>query len=218
MINHDNLAFTTHQIRFIMDIRDTDRFVSYLPLCHIAEQIFSIHGAITFGYEVAFAESIEKLADNIKEVRPTGFFGVPRIWEKFHEGLSTKLGQATGVKAKLVSWARSVATKNYECVNDGKFRSPKLLAQYVLANKLIYSKVKEALGLDECRYFIGGLLSIAKKVLRSCKAWTSPYGKSTGRVKTVGQQHLITAAKHVSGLLALRSPVSQLKSLRTMKS
>ena len=193
-------------------------FRIYLPLCHIAEQIFSIHGAITFGYEVAFAESIEKLADNIKEVRPTGFFGVPRIWEKFHEGLSTKLGQATGVKAKLVSWARSVATKNYECVNDGKFRSPKLLAQYVLANKLIYSKVKEALGLDECRYFISGAAPIAKEVLASMQSLDIPVWEVYGQSEDVGQQHLITAAKHVSGLLALRSPVSQLKSLRTMKS
>jgi long-chain acyl-CoA synthetase len=186
MINHDNLAFTTHQIRFIMDIRNDDRFISYLPLCHIAEQIFSIHGAITFGYEVAFAESIEKLADNIKEVRPTGFFGVPRIWEKFYEGLSAKLGLATGVKAKLVSWARSVAHRNYTAVNDGKFRSPRLLAEYMLANKLIYSKVKEALGLDQTRYFISGAAPIAKEVLEFMQSLDIPVWEVYGQSEDCG--------------------------------
>ncbi len=186
MINHDNLSFTTHQIRFIMDIRNDDRFISYLPLCHIAEQIFSIHGAITFGYEVAFAESIEKLADNIKEVRPTGFFGVPRIWEKFYEGLSAKLSLATGIKAKLVSWARGAATKNYNAVNDGKFRSPRVLAEYKLANKLIYSKVKDALGLDQCRYFISGAAPIAKEVLEFMQSLDIPVWEVYGQSEDCG--------------------------------
>ena len=62
------------------------RSVSYLPLSHIAEQMFSIHIPISIGYPIYFAESIEKLLDNLKEVQPTVFFGVPRVWEKFHAG------------------------------------------------------------------------------------------------------------------------------------
>jgi long-subunit acyl-CoA synthetase (AMP-forming) len=60
--------------------------LSYLPLSHIAEQMFTIHGAITSGYTVYFAESHREGPDNLKEVQPTLFFGVPRIWEKFHAG------------------------------------------------------------------------------------------------------------------------------------
>ena len=79
---------------------NTDTSLSYLPLSHIAEQMFTLHAPITSGARVYFAESIDKMPDNLKEVQPTVFFGVPRVWEKFHAGISAKLKLATGCKAE----------------------------------------------------------------------------------------------------------------------
>tara|TARA_B100000683_G_scaffold270732_1_gene310236 strand:+ start:589 stop:2370 length:1782 start_codon:yes stop_codon:yes gene_type:complete len=186
MLTHDNLSFTAHQVRFVMSINHTERLVSYLPLCHIAEQIFSIHGAITFGYEVCFAESIEKLPDNIKEIRPTIFFGVPRIWEKFYEGLSAKLKLATGVKAKLVDFAQTTATDNHKHVNRGSLRSPIGLLKYKLANKLIYTKVKDALGLDQCRIMVSGAAPIAPEVLEFMQSLDMPIWEVYGQSEDTG--------------------------------
>src|SRR5690606_4618233 len=107
-------------------------------------------------------ESIEKVPDNLKEVQPTVFFGVPRIWEKFHAGVNAKLKQATGTKAKLVAWAMRVGAKAAELRSRGG--TPSGLS-YWLAGKLIYSKLKPAIGLGNARVCVSGAAPIASEVL-----------------------------------------------------
>jgi long-chain acyl-CoA synthetase len=167
MLSHDNLAFTS---RLLIDVDGrsdggTDVSLSYLPLSHIAEQMATIHMSATAGSTVYFAESLDKLADNLRDARPTVFFGVPRVWEKFHAGLSAKLGEVTGVKRRLIDWARKVCTE----VNAHRDRGsaiPKLLAvQYALANRLVIGKLKAALGFDRGRALISGAAPIAPDVL-----------------------------------------------------
>jgi long-subunit acyl-CoA synthetase (AMP-forming) len=108
MLSHHNLAWTAKAARDMNGLTNSDVTLSYLPLSHIAEQMFTVHAPITTGGRVYFAESIEAVPENLKEVQPTLFFGVPRIWEKFHAGISGKLKLATGPKAKLVAWALKV--------------------------------------------------------------------------------------------------------------
>ena len=165
MLSHENLTWTASAADDLVKLRDGDKNVSYLPLSHIAEQMFSIHAPITRGTTVYFAESIEKVAENFKEVQPTVLFGVPRIWEKFHAGVGAKLSQATGIKAKLVAWARGVGTEVTAARNGGSEPSGWLGLKYKLANKLIFSKLKPALGLGEARICVSGAAPIAKEVL-----------------------------------------------------
>ncbi|HVY46336.1 MAG TPA: AMP-binding protein, partial [Minicystis sp.] len=101
MLSHENLAWTATLARTLTGGRPDDRSLSYLPLSHIAEQVFTIHAPITLGSSVYFAEAIEKVPENLKEVRPTVFFGVPRIWEKFVAGIQKQLGQARGARKAL---------------------------------------------------------------------------------------------------------------------
>jgi len=110
MLSHRNLTWTADVASSMLSSSDVDSSLSYLPLAHIAEQMFSVHLPITIGTTLYFAESIEKVPDNLKEIRPTVLFAVPRIWEKFHAGISAKLATATGAKAKIAAWARSVGT------------------------------------------------------------------------------------------------------------
>jgi long-chain acyl-CoA synthetase len=114
---------------------------------------------ITTGSQVYFAESIDAVPENLKEVQPTIFFGVPRIWEKFHNGISVKLQEASGVKAKLVKWAMGVGWKTNRAPG-----APKGL-QYQLANKLIFSKLKPAIGMGRARVCVSGAAPIAREVL-----------------------------------------------------
>lgn len=166
MLSHENIAWTSKIAEGLVSLRSDDCSLSYLPLSHIAEQMFSIHGPITAGCAVYFAESIDKVPDNVKEVQPTVFFGVPRIWEKFFAGVNNKLAEATGVKAKLVNWAQSVGQRAIEVKNRGQVPSGVLAVEYALANKLIFSKLKPALGLGRARVCVSGAAPIAPEILQ----------------------------------------------------
>lgn len=166
MLSHRNLAWTSKTAdEMIRPHDEPDRTLSYLPLSHIAEQMFSIHGAITGGGAVYYAESIEKVADNLKEVRPTLFFGVPRIWEKLHAGITAKLADAQGAKKKLAAWAMSVGRRVSEHGMRGEALPPALAAQHRLADRLFFTKVKQAIGLDQAKTCVSGAAPIAREVL-----------------------------------------------------
>jgi long-chain acyl-CoA synthetase len=165
MLTHDNLVWTASQAIQATGITKNDSSVSYLPLSHIAEQIFSVHGPAASGWAVYYAESIDKLADNLKEVQPTVFFAVPRVWERFHAGVTAELAKATGVKAKIASWAMGVATKVTELRNHGTEPTGALAAQYKVADKLVLSKVKAALGLSRTVIMITSAAPISAELL-----------------------------------------------------
>ncbi len=165
MLSHRNLAWTAEQAINLLSIQANDSVLSYLPLSHIAEQVFTIHGAITAGYQVYYAESGLKVADNLREVQPTIIFGVPRVWERFYNGVSARLNESTGARAKLIAWARGVGTQVTDLRNQGKEPTGMLAIQHNLANKLIFSKLKEAIGLGRMRHCVSGAAPIAKEIL-----------------------------------------------------
>jgi long-chain acyl-CoA synthetase len=165
MLSHHNLAWTAEAARDVVGQTDVDTSLSYLPLSHIAEQMFTLHAPITTGARVYFAQSIDKMPDNLKEVQPTVFFGVPRVWEKFHAGIAGKLKLAQGIKLKLVNFARRTGTAVAERKCAGKPITGALAIKYKLANKLIFSKLKPAIGMGNARICVSGAAPIAPDVL-----------------------------------------------------
>jgi len=165
MLSHRNLYWTSSTMKDMVDLRSSDCGVSYLPLSHIAEQIMTIHGPAQVGSAIYYAESIEKVADNLKEVQPTVVFGVPRIWEKFYAGVTAKLKQATFPKDKLVAWVQRVCRQVNDFKNEGRTVPLPLELQYKAADKLVLSKLKPALGLGRARMCVTGAAPISKEIL-----------------------------------------------------
>ncbi|MCB9595022.1 MAG: AMP-binding protein [Sandaracinaceae bacterium] len=165
MLSHENLAWTSRILGQVAAMEPGGRVLSYLPLSHIAEQMASIHGPITTGGTVYFAESIDKVADNLKDCRPTLFFGVPRIWEKFHSAIGGKLAGATGAKARIAGWARGVGVKVNAMKMRGEEPSGLDALQYALAKRLVFDKLKAAIGLDAATTLVSGAAPISKEVL-----------------------------------------------------
>ena len=165
MLSHDNCVWTAKQMVATFGINSTDSTLSYLPLSHIAEQSFTIHSAAVAGYPVYYAESIEKLAENVREVQPTIFFGVPRVWERFYSAVNARLGEATGAKAKIAEWARGIGTKAMDLKNRGEQPGGMLGVQYALAKKLVFDKVKAALGMSNIRVAGSGAAPVSKEIL-----------------------------------------------------
>jgi len=165
MLSHHNLAWTADQGIGMSGVTRDERVVSYLPLSHIAEQMFTLHIAISVGYRVYFAESIPALADNLKEVRPTVFFAVPRVWEKFQTRVTGELAKASGLKTRIAVWAQDATRKAIHATNEGRSPSALVAIQARIADKLVASKVREATGLSDCSFAVSGAAPISQEVL-----------------------------------------------------
>jgi len=109
MISHRNAIGSATNLVSATPLRENDVIVSYLPLCHIAERSFSVfYPLIVGGITVNFAESIDTIQENIREIAPTVFFAVPRIWEKMHSGHIMRMRDATGLKRWVDRWSLRV--------------------------------------------------------------------------------------------------------------
>jgi len=184
MLSHENLAWTAGQAVGLVHLDADDINLSYLPLSHIAEQMFTIHAPISSGGQVYFAESMEKMPANLQEVRPTVLFGVPRVWEKFHAKVSAKLADATGLKATLVAWARGVAARVHAARNEGREPGGLDGLQYGVAKRVIFGKLHGAMGLDRVKVMVSGAAPISAEVLEFFATLDLPirevYGQSEG--------------------------------------
>ncbi|MEW6479367.1 MAG: long-chain fatty acid--CoA ligase [Pseudomonadota bacterium] len=166
MLSHSTLAWTGMTLAKAFGTTPADRLISYLPLAHVAEQLGAIHNHVAIGYRLYFARSLESLRDHLTEVRPTVFFGVPRVWEKIHAGIAGKLDAATDFKAVLAAWALSVGRRWHEQVLQGREPGGWLNLQKAWASRLVYDKVKAALGMDQARLLISAAAPIAPETLR----------------------------------------------------
>ena len=119
-------------------------------------------------------------------MKPTVFFGVPRVWEKFHAGVSAKLAEATGVKAKLAAQATAVGRRVVTRQCQGLGVSFTDMAQFKLFDKVVYTKVKAALGLSEARLCASGAAPVAKEILEFFAGFDLPIYEVYGMSEDTG--------------------------------
>lgn len=163
MLTHHNVTWTARRVVEAYDLNAQDDLVSYLPLSHIAEQVVSLHCPMATGACSWFAEGMEKLADNLREVRPHFFFAVPRVWEKMQAGIQAAGAKNPPLRKKIAAWARGLGLEAGEALEAGRKDRPFL---YGLAHKLVFSKVRERLGLDRARVCATSTAPISVETLR----------------------------------------------------
>ena len=143
-----------------------DLIVTYLPLCHVAERIFSTWTLVGAGPSLNFAESIETVTENLREVQPTLFFGVPRIWERLHATVLIKSSDATWFKRVFLKFTLALAKLigRQKVANGGSHTLVSRLL-YAVAQPLVFRAMKERVGLRRCRHAGSGAAAIAPEVL-----------------------------------------------------
>ncbi|MEN8042035.1 MAG: AMP-binding protein, partial [Actinomycetota bacterium] len=173
MLTHRNIEYGVEQV-----LNSPDRFqggqsedvhdekLTYLPLCHVAERLFSSWSMAYNGPVLNFAESIETVQANLREVQPTVFFAVPRIWERIHAGVHIKLQDATLLKRLVSGFGLSLASYigRARVGNDGNFTLASRAAYWV-GYPLFFRSLRERIGLRHCRYASSGAAAIAPEVL-----------------------------------------------------
>ncbi|WP_025032298.1 AMP-dependent synthetase/ligase [Bradyrhizobium sp. DOA9] len=159
----------THQMRhandFIPAREDEDRLV-FLPLCHVAERVGGYYISVALGSVMNFAESPETVPDNLREVQPTAFLAVPRVWEKFYSAITIALKDATPLQQWVYRRAIGVGYGMVDCRLEG--RAPPLGLR--IANRIAYlvafRNIRRMIGLDRCRIAFTGAAPIAPELIR----------------------------------------------------
>jgi long-subunit acyl-CoA synthetase (AMP-forming) len=166
MLTHHNVTWTARRVVEAYGVNERDDMLSYLPLSHIAEQVVSLHCPMAMGACSWFAEGMEKLADNLREVRPQFFFAVPRVWEKMQAGIQAVGAKNPPLKKKISAWARGLGLAAGEALEAGQAGRNDRPFLYGLAHKLVFSKVHERLGLDRARVCATSTAPISIDTLR----------------------------------------------------
>lgn len=162
VVTHDAYTVGTAMGVDALPVRKEDLQLLFLPLAHSFGKMLMIV-AVRTGFCTAFAESIEKLVDNIGEVRPTFMAGVPRIYEKVYSGFLGKAKDGGAVKWKLVNWALGVGRSASREIQAGRQPQGWLGLQYKIADKLVFTKLRERFG-GRLRWFVSGSAPLSREL------------------------------------------------------
>jgi len=207
MLTHDNIIWTASTGIAALGLRAGDNLLSYLPLSHIAEQIVSVFGPVAFGGCTWFAESMELVGDNLREVRPDFFLAVPRVWEKIQERMEAAGAQSPALRRKLIAWARGVGLRAGYAEQQGT--RPPLL--HALANALVFSKVRQRLGLDRARVLVTSAAPIARSTLEFFLSLGLPICEVYGMSECTGPATISTPGHYHTGKAGFAFPGAELR-------
>jgi long-chain acyl-CoA synthetase len=147
MLTHDNLMANIEAVRDIVaGMQDADSYLSFLPLCHVFERLAGHYLMLRYGCTVAYAESLEQVAANILELRPSVLIGVPRFFEKVHARVQEKVRAAPGWRQALFRWAMSVGRQALPYRLRREHPSGGLGLKLRVADKLVFSKIRAGTG------------------------------------------------------------------------
>ncbi len=178
MLTHANIMSNYKACIPLMPVNNTHRALSFLPMCHIYERMLG-YLYMAVGVSIYYAESMDTIADNLKEVKPHMFTTVPRLLEKVYDKIVTKGGELTGIKKALFFWALNLGLRYNIQGGNGFFYD----IQLKLANKLIFNKWREALG-GNIKAIVSGSAPLQPRLARVFWAAQIPVMEGYGLTET----------------------------------
>jgi long-chain acyl-CoA synthetase len=207
MLTHRNVTWMGRAIARENPVHDTDEVMSFLPLCHIFERLFSVLGHITHGYTANFTENLDTVTDNMREISPTVGYAVPRIWEKYLSAVYIRMSDATWFKKLVFSIALKIGQKRTTLRMNFKPVPLYLEALYHLAHLAVFRKLKERLGFDRLRVAYSGAAPISPDIVHFFQSigvnLIEGYGQTEGTgvtcVSRVGKVKIGTVGPPLTG-------------------
>ncbi|MFP5487599.1 MAG: AMP-dependent synthetase/ligase, partial [Acidimicrobiia bacterium] len=186
ILTHGNLGWTVDAVEAMVGLSPDDRLLSYLPLSHIAERVTSHIGQIASGGETWFAQSLATVPDDLRSCRPTIFFAVPRVWQKFHDAILEKIAEAP--KPVRLALERYVALGG-EVVRAREAGTELTAAQrrgYALLDRTLGAKLRKQLGLDQARIVVSSAAPIHPDLVRWFHGIGIPIAEVWGQTEDCG--------------------------------
>jgi long-chain acyl-CoA synthetase len=210
---HSNRG-VTHQMRHANDLfpsTDREERLVFLPLCHVAERVGGYYTSLALGSVMNFAESPETVPDNLREVQPTAFLAVPRIWEKFYSGVTIALKDATPFQNWMYRRAMAVGYRMTEGRLDGETPSLALRLANQAAYWLVFRNIRRMLGLDRCRIAFTGAAPIAPDLIRWYLALGIDMREVYGQTENCGVATLMPSDRIKLGSVGKAAPWGEVR-------
>ena len=212
LLSHDNLAFTADIISKGWSLpKGGETTFSFLPLCHVAEKLQNIGVAISNRYCVNFCTKFDNVSTELPEVSPTLLLSVPRLWEKMMEGVTNKVARGTGAKKNLALWALDVGKRVAEAKYSGKSAAPLDRVQLIIADKLVLSKIREALGLGKARHMASGAAALPSHVCKWFRSIGLEILEDFGQTESTGVICITVRGVECAGTVGKPAPDIEVK-------
>jgi long-chain acyl-CoA synthetase len=207
MLCSKNVLEVSRGFNAMAKLDEHDTVLSYLPLCHVAEKITSLFVPLTTGAVVHFGEAMETVQADLREVSPTVFLGVPRIWEKMHATVTVKMQSSSWLKRRLFDFftrtGRAIAMRERKSLGDR--------IVWALGDLLVYRPLQERLGLRRCRYALTGAAPIGVELIRWFRGIGVTMYEGYGQTECAGISHVNQPAANRIGTVGQPVPLVECK-------
>jgi len=195
MHSHKGLVYTVRGYNTLVAQGEGDERMCFLPLCHIAERVGGEYFAMYAGSVLNFVENPETVPENVREISPTVFTAVPRVWEKFYSGVMIGLKEASPLQQATYAWAIGVGTQIADRVLAGQPVDGLLKLKFTLARWLALNNVRKMIGIDRARFLVTGAAPISPELVKWYLALGVPMLEVWGMTETCGASTGVPAQK-----------------------
>ena len=210
MITHENLRFAAISWGLVYEYRTNDEVLSYLPLCHVAERVISVANGVYHGYVVNFGEDTNSFIEDLREVQPTFFLGVPRVWEKMLAAIQIRSNDATWFKRFLFHfWIKQGGLLlQRRLKNENTFLDS---IWFGIGWLFVFRSLKKRLGLMRVREALSGAAPIAPQVLELLMSVGVPIREGYGMTENTAVGTIVPVDELLLGAVGKPLPFSEVR-------
>ncbi|MFC6284551.1 MULTISPECIES: AMP-dependent synthetase/ligase [Polaromonas] len=195
MHTHGGLAYTVRGYNTLIARDEDDEAMCFLPLCHIAERMGGEYFALYTGCKLNFVENPDTVPENVREIAPTVFTAVPRVWEKFYSAVAISLKESTLLQQVAYRWAIGVGARIADQVLAGQAVGAGLKLQFRLARWLVLDNVRKLIGIHRARFLVTGAAPISPELVKWYLALGVPMLEVWGMTETCGAATGVPASR-----------------------
>lgn len=211
MHSHHGLVYTVRGYNTLIARNETDECMCFLPLCHIAERLGGEYFSLYTGAKLNFVENPETVPENVREIAPTVFTAVPRVWEKFYSGVMIGLKEASRLQQAAYAWAIAVGTRIADLVMAGQPVGGGLRLQFRLARWIALNNVRKLIGIHRARFLVTGAAPISPELVKWYLALGVPMLEVWGMTETCGASTGIPAHRIKPGSIGPAASYNEVK-------
>lgn len=211
MHGHRGLVYTARGYDTLIARSEEDECMCFLPLCHIAERMGGEYFSLYTGARLNFVENPETVPENVREIAPTVFTAVPRVWEKFYSGVTIALRESTRLQQAAYAWSIGVGRQVADRVLDGEPVDGSLRLRFRLARWLALDNVRRLIGIHRARYLVTGAAPISPELVKWYLSLGVPMLEVWGMTETCGASTGVPATRIRPGTIGPAAGYNQVR-------